>query len=68
MTGPPGKRTGPEDTTPQARPNVESPPRETDKATVTRARCKFLRPRHLTGCRQPVEPGSVYCAQHGGAT
>ena len=37
-------------------------------ATVARTRCKFLHPTHLTGCRQPAEPGSVYCTQHGGAT
>jgi hypothetical protein len=30
-------------------------------------RCKFLHPRHLTGCRQPAEPGSDYCTAHGGA-
>jgi hypothetical protein len=33
-------------------------------ATVARTRCKFLHPTHLTGCRQPAEPGSPYCARH----
>jgi len=35
-------------------------------ATVPPRRCKFLHPRHLTGCRQPAEPGSDYCARHSG--
>jgi hypothetical protein len=34
------------------------------KTTVPPRRCKFLHPRHLTGCRQPAEPGSDYCARH----
>jgi hypothetical protein len=61
---PPDKRTGPEVTTPQARPSDTS---TMSAPTVASARCKFLHPRHLTGCRQLAEPGSVYCERHGGA-
>lgn len=62
---PPGrKRTGPQDATPEARINAEVS--TTDTAKVTR--CRFLHPSHLTGCRRPAEPGSVYCATHGGAS
>jgi hypothetical protein len=32
--------------------------------TVPPRRCMYLHPTHLTGCRQPAEPGSVYCARH----
>jgi hypothetical protein len=37
-------------------------------AGVKGPRCKFLHPSYLTGCRQLAEPGSVYCAIHGGAS
>jgi hypothetical protein len=64
----PGNRTGPQDTTPEARINVDL---LTDTATLQAAavkspRCKFLHPQHLTGCRQLAEPGSDYCARHQG--
>jgi hypothetical protein len=39
----------------------------TNPASVATRRCRYLHPKHLTGCRRPAEPGSGYCARHGGA-
>ncbi len=36
----------------------------TSGTTVPPPRCAYLHPTHLTGCRQPAEPGSRYCAVH----
>jgi hypothetical protein len=38
----------------------------TSGTTVPPRRFKFLHPTHLTGWRRPAEPGSDYCARHGG--
>jgi hypothetical protein len=58
----------------RARPGQEADPKTapasgSSEGTVApgaarTARCAFLHPKHLTGCRQPAEPGSVYCARH----
>jgi hypothetical protein len=67
--GPPDKRTGPQVATPEARPNVKTPPTASDAPTVQAGtvrdpRCGWLHPSHLTGCKRPAEPGSQRCAEH----
>jgi hypothetical protein len=32
--------------------------------TVPPRRCTYLHPTHLTGCREPAEPGELLCAAH----
>jgi hypothetical protein len=46
--------------------SAPSAARVTDSAPARPPRCAHLFP-GLTGCREPAEPGSRYCAGHGGA-
>jgi hypothetical protein len=36
----------------------------TSAPTVPPRRCTYLHPTHLTGCREPAEPGELLCAAH----